>query len=343
MLTYMPSLAGALALVASVAAAGTSYDCAVSPSSTFSQTTDLALPLAGTWIGNFDAAANPTGTKTLPGLFGGSGNIPIPFSGSLKPRISITDAHPTGSFGCTLEAAAGTFSVDGLALDILNGQSGTIANTIVISFSTFRTQQPTSTFFGLSNVSVPVSNDTISAATLAQNAAAIGTAIADGAGGWTVSVAIPVDIAVSGTALGAPFAQTSPGIVAFSGTVTEGPKGLALSLRASLNETAPVPAAPPLVDVPLPLPTILPAGSTANLLMNATFTEGTSTTTLSTSVTAIGTPTQPDPDLDGDGLVGGPDLAILLAAWGSDDAVADIDASGVVEGPDLAILLAAWQ
>ena len=43
---------------AATQAAGTTFDCTVSPSSTFSQTTDLVLPLAGTWIGNWDAIAN---------------------------------------------------------------------------------------------------------------------------------------------------------------------------------------------------------------------------------------------------------------------------------------------
>ncbi len=51
-------------------------------------------------------------------------------------------------------------------------------------------------------------------------------------------------------------------------------------------------------------------------------------------------------DLDGDGLVGGPDLAILLGAWGAcPDAApcpADLDADGAVGGTDLATLLASW-
>jgi len=342
-MNHASGIAAAMLFTAATQAAGTTFDCTVSPSSTFTQTTDLALPLAGTWIGNYDAATNPTGTRTIPGLFGGSGNNPIPFSGSFKPRITIADAHPAGTFGFTLDPDGGTAAVDGLALDVLNGQTGTIANTIVLSFSTFRTQQPSSTFFGVSNLSVPLSNDSITTATLSQNAPAIGTAAADGLGGWAVTVAVPVDISVSGTAMGSPFAQTSPGVVAFTGTATVGSKGLGLSLQASLNETAPVAAPPPMVGVPFPLPTIFPAGSTANLLMDATFSEGTSTTALSTTIAATGSPVAPDPDVNGDGVVSGPDLTILLAAWGTNDANADIDGSGTVEGPDLAILLAAWD
>jgi len=46
-------------------------------------------------------------------------------------------------------------------------------------------------------------------------------------------------------------------------------------------------------------------------------------------------------DLDGDGAVGGFDLSLLLAAWGTDGG-ADIDRDGSVGGFDLSLLLAAW-
>lgn len=51
----------------------------------------------------------------------------------------------------------------------------------------------------------------------------------------------------------------------------------------------------------------------------------------------------PSPDLDGDGVVGGSDLGLLLASWGSTGGNADLDADGVVGGGDLGLLLAAWD
>ena len=47
-------------------------------------------------------------------------------------------------------------------------------------------------------------------------------------------------------------------------------------------------------------------------------------------------------DINGDGTVGGPDLAFVLAAWGSNDPGADLSGDGIVNGPDLAFVLAAW-
>ena len=48
-------------------------------------------------------------------------------------------------------------------------------------------------------------------------------------------------------------------------------------------------------------------------------------------------------DLNGDGLVDGSDLSMLLGRWSTDDPVADIDGSGQVDGSDLATLLANWK
>ncbi|MEY3021099.1 MAG: hypothetical protein RIS86_295, partial [Planctomycetota bacterium] len=48
-------------------------------------------------------------------------------------------------------------------------------------------------------------------------------------------------------------------------------------------------------------------------------------------------------DIDGDGVVGGSDLAAILGAWGSGNApAADLDGDGLVTGADLSIVLGAW-
>jgi hypothetical protein len=111
--------------------------------------------------------------------------------------------------------------------------------------------------------------------------------------------------------------------------------------QASSQQAAPVPAGPPLVNVPFPLPTILPPGATANLLMSGTFSEGTSTTESSASIVAVGAPALRPGDLNGDGVVNGADLGILLAAWGG-RGPADLNGDGAVNGADLGIQLANW-
>ncbi len=56
----------------------------------------------------------------------------------------------------------------------------------------------------------------------------------------------------------------------------------------------------------------------------------------------IGLP-QPSADLNGDGVVDGADLGILLSAWGRCvGCTADLNGDGVVDGADLGVLLSAW-
>jgi len=47
-------------------------------------------------------------------------------------------------------------------------------------------------------------------------------------------------------------------------------------------------------------------------------------------------------DLNGDGIVNGADLAIVLGNWGSSEPIGDINCDGTVNGADLAIVLGAW-
>ena len=48
-------------------------------------------------------------------------------------------------------------------------------------------------------------------------------------------------------------------------------------------------------------------------------------------------------DLNGDGLINGADLTLLLSDWGSLESDADLNGDGIVNGSDLAILLSAWS
>ena len=50
-----------------------------------------------------------------------------------------------------------------------------------------------------------------------------------------------------------------------------------------------------------------------------------------------------DPDLDGDGMIDGADLTLLLVEWGGAASEADLDCDGVVGGGDLALLLSSWS
>ena len=323
-------------------AAESRWNCTVAPASTYTQQTNIQLPLAGSWIGNYVAVTNETGTRTIPGLFGGSGNTAIPFSSTVKPKVSITNTRPTGTFQFGFNAATGAVDVSNLLVDTLAGQTGTISTSMLLTYSTFRTAQPTSTFIGLTNVDVPVDSGSLTTATAAQSGAAIGVATPNTDGTFAFAVTVPVTISVAGTALGQPFTSTSPAAMALTGTFSIVGNAISLTSQGAINETVPVPAAPPLVSAPLDLPTILPAGQVAHLLISGTFADGSSTTVGSSSLVMNGVPVPIIGDINGDGVVNGFDLGLLLSGWGQPGPT-DLNNDGITNGFDLGVLLTNWS
>ena len=332
----------ALMMVSGTAGAAESrWNCTVAPASTYTQQTNIQLPLAGSWIGNYVAVTNETGTRTIPGLFGGSGNTAIPFSSTVKPKVSITNTHPTGTFQFGFNPATGAVDVSNLLVDTLAGQTGTISTSMLLTYSTFRTVQPTSTFIGLTNVDVPVDSGSLTAATAAQTGAAIGVATPNADGTFAFAVTVPVTISVAGTALGQPFTSTSPAAMALTGTFSIVGNAISLTSQGAINETVPVPAPPPLVSAPFDLPTIFPAGQVARLLISGTFADGSSTTTGSSSLVMNGVPAPIIGDINGDGVVNGFDLGSLLSGWGQPGPT-DLNNDGITNGFDLGVLLTNW-
>ena len=47
-------------------------------------------------------------------------------------------------------------------------------------------------------------------------------------------------------------------------------------------------------------------------------------------------------DINGDGIVNGADLAIVLNNWGG-SGQGDVDHNGIVDGADLAVVLGGWS
>jgi hypothetical protein len=47
-------------------------------------------------------------------------------------------------------------------------------------------------------------------------------------------------------------------------------------------------------------------------------------------------------DFNGDGVVNGADLTLLLNAWATLSDTIDLDGNGVIDGADLTILLSEW-
>lgn len=321
------------------------YNCNVLPAtSTVLQSTDVTAPFSGTLIGNYDATNNPTGTKTIPGFFGGSGNNPISYTASFALAGDI-NSHPLGSLTVGLDEEALQMRISGLDLDLLGATPGALNATLNINYQTFHTQQPNAIFPGGVNIPLPVGNGSVTQFHATQTAPAAGVLVAQKNGSYNFTAAVPVDIvtvaAISGQTVldGTP----QPAVLPLTGNVVATPAGLTITLSVANQTTTTQPITNGVfTDQPLAIPTVIPTGGTANVLMSGTLTSVTLASNLSLSLAVAGTRAPILGDLNSDYRVDCMDLSIQISRWGL-PGLGDLDASGDVNCFDVAILLNNWQ
>ncbi|MFM7132955.1 MAG: dockerin type I domain-containing protein [Planctomycetota bacterium] len=344
------AVVSASALVAACAAQANEvvFDCTIDQvSSTVLQSVNISSPFSGTLRGNYDAVDNPTGTLTIPGLFGGSGNNPIPYTASIVVDGDIETA-PTGSLRLGIDSEGLQIRVSNLVVDLLGGETGALGTTLNINYATFRTQNPSSVFPGGVTIPVPLGDATVSAMRATQVGDPVFGSLAatKTPGTYTFNVAIPVEFVIEADAFGQPVADGTPvaGVLPVSGLLVEGEDSALVSIAIAneSSQTQPL-ETDPFVDLPLALPTVFPTGGTANLLMNGDFTSVSTTNSIDADIIANGVRVYALGDINRDGVVDLLDLNLLLAAWGSKGGPADLDASGRVNARDLSILLGAWN
>lgn len=334
-------------------ALGASFDFVISSAaSSMTTTSSIEAPIPGSLIGDFDAATNPTGTQTRPGLFGGSGNVAIPLTMTLDGSGAST-TNPAGGFRLTADAGVGIVSVEQFAADFLNGAAPSFEVDLLLLYSSFRTFSPNSVFPGGIPIPFPLGSATVSTLTSAQSGPAVGTITpVDGApGSYTLSVVIPVDVTLVADANGQPVAPPPfPLPLSLTGTLTL--VGSQATLSASLDVTGgqtlpgPFPGGG-FESLPVPLPTVLPPGATANVLLTGELHSITFSTAISGSLLAEGVSPCPG-DANGDGRIDFADLNIVLGAFGTAAgqagfvATADFNGDGRIDFADLNVVLSAF-
>lgn len=330
----------AFVLCMACAASADYYPCSLGPPSSANNVGQLSIPLAGTFIGNYDAATNPGGTQTRPGFFGGSGNNPINYTSTIVGDAGFTSA-PSGSF--TLDFDSAGSSIRNLSVNLTGGTAQQFDVTLNINYQTFRTIAPNSTFPGGFTIPIPLAVGQVNSLVVTQTAAAALVLGTPDSSGTPFTALVPVTIALDAQFSGSPVGgDPQAAVLPLNGRYTITGSSIAVTASLSLDQqTAPVPAPPPIDRQPLALPTVLPAGGTANLLLSGTFSDGSVTSGFSANLAGSG-PRRRTGDINGDGVVNATDLTAFLAAWGSAQASADFDGNGTVNGVDLARLLANW-
>ncbi len=305
----------------------------------------FAVPLAGTLIGNYDPVSNPGGTQTRPGLFGGSGNIPVPYTATFS-LVGDLVGTPSGFVDVDWVPGDTTATLTALELDPLGGVPGDLEATLTILFGTFRTYSPDSIFPGGTPYPLPFGAAAVSSISIIATAPAAVAVVANKTG-WTLSALVEVEISAIVNQSGEDFlVGPSLAVIPVSGTLIETPAGYLLAGTAEGTQTFDEPTQQDFPPQPTDVPTVLPPGSVAHLIVSGTANGVSGESTFVVDFSGLGTEIAPPADLNGDGIVNGADLAILLAAWGpcppKGACPADLNDDGIVNGADLAILLGEW-
>jgi hypothetical protein len=317
------------------------FDGAVDSSASSAElTADAELATAGSLIGDYHPDTNPGGTQTRPGLFGGSGNNPIPTTADFDAAADL-QTQPAGSLAIEADFDALTIDLDGLVLDILNGSQGGTDLAATLEFSTFNTINPSFIYPGGTPISQSLGEvATISRAEFVQTAPAAGlmvatddpdvfsfVAVIEGEASLTLSVGLPGSVPTPNDIDAVPFALPSAGTVTRMGDgtirLTISGSGGADDLNVPVDQTA-------LPPVPLELPTF--GSATAGVLLTLTPQSLVFSSAIDVSLVIEATPATCQADWNSDGLTNFFDLV---------DYIADYNAR--TPGADLAPPAGAWN
>lgn len=320
-------------------------------SCTFDFTSVSSTFMDGTLIGNYDAESNPDGTQTIPGVWGGSGNNPIALE--MTTTLSIGGSTvPSGVMGLHVDPDLGLAGILDLDWIITPGKSaGTslpATVTATVLFETFHTINPTSLFPGGTPVEIPFAEGSVSDVRIIQTTPWAGPAepIDGQPGAHRIIAAIPATMSMimalddgSETPLEFQIVLTIDGVHQV-GNATD---FFLASATFTDNGSEDLPG-DPLPTFPMDLPTVIPPGETAHVLIDLTPESTSWQTEIDASIEATHLATIPG-DIDGDGIVGTNDLLAILAAWGpcTGSCPEDLDGDGEVAVTDVLLVISWWS
>lgn len=253
------------------------YDFTViAPPSGVSGNVSIATSTQGTLIGNYDPNTNPTGTRTKPGIFGSFGpteNVPV----NIRLGAAIggnVNRQAGGTFRATVDGGSNTISFENLSLNFLANGPASLPVTITIAGDSFRTRNPNSTYILPSQgISVPIGTVNLSQFSAVQTGVGAGVLTPTGPDQYDFTAGVQVDLTLATDLLGNPLGQTIPFVLPLQGQVVMNGNNALITSLQQINFSQ---AFQPGLDLPpfeFGLPTILPPGSTANLIFDLTLDE----------------------------------------------------------------------
>ncbi len=273
-----------------------------SSSSSVDLSGDSSTGIGGELIGDYDAATNPGGTQTRPGILGGSGNMPVSCDFDVQVGISATGV-PDGSFHLDIDTAGLALEVSELELSPFGSSGTSVDLTLVLEFETFRTFSPDSLYIGGIPLPIPLGSVSLTEAHFVQSGpSTLGVLTPDPvvADRYTFTVTVPSDFNANVDVFGNLFPiGPVPFAYVLAGTLDVGTSSATASISAnqSINQNIPNPNPGSFGPFPIPLPTILPPGSVASLLFTGTLDGLDLALNVAVDVVADGVPTGCDTEV----------------------------------------------
>jgi len=263
--------AGLLLFIAGTIAQAQDYAFTINqPTSGGTAQLHVQATTSGTLIGNYDATTTPLGTHTKPGFFapGATENVAVPvnsFNPDAKGQVTFA---PTGTFSTHFDLTANTLTLTNFASDLLGGGSASIPVSAAVSFSTFRTTNPNSTYLGIP-LTLPLGNATVTDLTATEVPGdASGTLTPLGNNQYSFTVTPMVIIQAHVEFQGSPLdVATNPMAFPLTGQITISGNSATITESAPVDLTSSVTPATPLS----PFPFDLPAGAdSAHVILSLT-------------------------------------------------------------------------
>jgi hypothetical protein len=179
-----------------------------------------------------------------------------------------------GTFRATVNGSNNTITFENLSLNFLANGPAVLPVSITLAGQSFRTRNPNSTYILPSQgITLPIGTVNLSQFTAVQTGVGAGVLTPTGVDTYDFTAGVLVDLTLAANLLGNPLAQTIPFVLPLQGqVVVQGNSAVITSLQ-QLNFSQ---AFNPNLDLPpfeFGLPTILPPGSTANLIFDLTLEE----------------------------------------------------------------------
>lgn len=341
-----PFVACILPLVSVSVSLGQNYTVSIDQSASgLVGSASFGADTSGSLVGNWDPDTNPDGTRTKPGLwgpFGATENIPVPVQIGLELAGPI-DTATSGGFGLYLDTDGAMLIIDGFSADFLADGPASLPATMSFFPESFRTRNPDSTYIGIP-IELPLGDVSILSMVVVQTEeAAVGVLMETAPGEYDFAVVIPAVLNAEFELLGTAYpVEDLPFAVTLAGTISVAGDTVSVAATQTIEfEDAQEPGLE-LPELPLDLPTVLPPGYTAHLLLNLTLDTVTAALNGTLTFAAAGVQAACPADFNGDTVVNTLDFVAFLNAFVSQDASADFNGDTVVNTLDFVAFLNAF-